>query len=159
MGYVHVEITTRQTSKKPGDVCGDVVGCERSPRGTTIICCDGIGSGIKANVAATMCVSRLQELIRREYSLREAVANIVSTMSQAKETGLPYAAFAVARVLNDGEATVLTFENPGPVYINRNMATALPQRTLTMEHSLVGESNCYIEPGEGLILVDRKSVV
>jgi hypothetical protein len=74
-------------------------------------------------------------------------------MTHAKESDLPYAAFSVARILSDGEATILTYEAPGPVYVSRNLAMALPQRTLTMDRALVGESNCYIEPGEGLLLV------
>lgn len=153
MGYLHVEIAASQGSKRPGDVCGDAFACERSPRGTTVICCDGLGSGIKAHVAATMCIARLLELLRQEYSLREAVASVTRTMSQAKDAQLPYAAFSIARILNDGEATVLTYEMPGPVYVNRHIATALPQRTLTMERALVGEANCYVAPGEGVLLV------
>ncbi len=153
MGYVHVEVAVSQTSKRPGDVCGDAVMCERTQRGTTLVCCDGMGSGIRANIAATMCISRLQELLRRGWSLRQAVASLARTMTEAKQTQLPYAAFSAARILNDGEATILTFEAPGPVYVSRSLATALPQRTLTMEGSLIGESNCYIEPGEGLILL------
>lgn len=152
MGYVHVEITTSQSSRRPGDVCGDAVSCQRTARGTTLICCDGIGHGVRANIAATMCISRLQELLTSNYSLREAVASLTRTMTQAKENNLPYAAFSLARILNDGEATVLTYEAPGPIYIGRNIATVLPQRTLTMDRALIGESNCYIEPGEGLIL-------
>lgn len=153
MGYVHVEMTTSQGSKRPGDVCGDAVACERTARGTTLICCDGIGHGVRANIAATMCIARLLQLLESEYSLREAVASVTQTMMHAKETGLPYAAFSVARILNDGEATILTYEAPGTIYISRNLATALPQRTLTMDRALVGESNCYIEPGEGLLLL------
>jgi hypothetical protein len=153
MGYIHVEVTSSQNSRKPGDVCGDAIACERNPRGTTLICCDGIGHGIRANIAATMCIARLLALLGHNYSLREAVASVTRTMTHAKESDLPYAAFSVARILSDGEATILTYEAPGPVYVSRNLAMALPQRTLTMDRALVGESNCYIEPGEGLLLV------
>lgn len=153
MGYVHVEVTTSQGSRKAGDVCGDAIACERTARGTTLVCCDGIGHGIRANIAATMCIARLLELFRQDFSLREAVASVTRTMAGAKESGLAYAAFSVARILSDGEATVLTYEAPGAVYVSRNLVTVLSQRTLTMGRVLVGESNCYIEPGEGLILI------
>lgn len=151
--HLHIDITDCQTPKRPGDVCGDAWSCLRTERSTTIICCDGIGSGIKANIAATMTVARLEELMRRDYSLREAVAGVAATMNRAKLADLPYTAFAVARILNDGETTILTYEAPGPVLISRRLATVLPQRTIAPDRALIGESCCYMEPGDALLLI------
>lgn len=150
--YLHLDITDCQTPKRTGDVCGDAWSCLRTERSTTVVCCDGIGSGIKANIAATMTIARLEELLRRDYSVREAVAAVAGTMNRAKLSDLPYTAFAVARVLNDGEATVLTYEMPGPVLVGRRLATVLPQRTLTLDRTLINESCCYLEPGDALVL-------
>jgi hypothetical protein len=154
MSYAHVQISACQSSKRQGQPCGDAVGYERTTRGTTLVCSDGIGSGLKANLAATMTVSRLQELLRRGYSLWEAVANVSATMIRAKQTDLPYACFTVARVRSDGEATLLGYEMPPAIFIsNKRFATVLPQRTLTMDSALVSESSCYVEPGEALLMM------
>jgi hypothetical protein len=59
----------------------------------------------------------------------------------------------VARVLNDGEATILTYEAPGPLLICRKLATVLPRRTLSLDRAIVNESCCYLEPGDALVLV------
>jgi len=59
MGYRHFEVETVQTPKYPESPCGDAVACERSATGTTVVVSDGLGSGVKANIAATMCVSRM----------------------------------------------------------------------------------------------------
>ena len=153
MGYIHVEIGTCQSSKTPGAPCGDVVTSERTPAATTLVCADGLGSGIKANIAATMCSARLLELLRQGASLRNAFAGLVKTMNAARGTELPYAVFTVLRVLNDGEATVLSYEMPGPILVGPRQAAVLPQRTLTLERSLIGEANCHLEPGEGLAVM------
>ncbi|HON66302.1 MAG TPA: SpoIIE family protein phosphatase [Phycisphaerae bacterium] len=153
MTYLHLDITDCQTPKRAGNVCGDAWSCLRTERSTTIICCDGIGSGIKANIAATMTIARLEELLRRDCSLRQAVAGVAATMDRAKLTDLPYTAFCVARVLNDGEATILSYEIPRPVLIGRRLATELPQRTLTLDRAIINESCCYLEPGDALVLV------
>jgi hypothetical protein len=42
---------------------------------------------------------------------------------------------------------------PGPILIGPRHAAVIPQRTLTLENSLIGEGNCHMEPGEGLIVV------
>ncbi len=60
----YIEATNAQAAKKPGGICGDYITTERTAEATTVIVADGIGTGIKARVAAVMCASRLMELIR-----------------------------------------------------------------------------------------------
>lgn len=153
MGYLHVEIETSQLPKKAGDPSGDVVAHERTASSTTIVVSDGIGHGIKAHIAAQMCVSRILELLRQGYSLRKAFNCLVTTLNKARGTDLPYAVFTVVRILNDGVTTVLTYEMPPPVFITQRYTQVLTQRTVMMDDVLIGESNCHIEPGEGVLVV------
>jgi hypothetical protein len=153
MGYIHVEIETVSTSKKPGNPCGDVTNYERTATSTTLVVCDGLGSGIKANIAATMCASHLLELFRCGFSLRQGFSNLVKIMNQSRGTDLPYSVFTVARFLSDGTVTILSYDMPGPILLSTRHAAVLPQRTLTLENALIGESNCLVEPGEGIMIV------
>lgn len=153
MGYIHVEIETSQSPKKPGAACGDVVRSERSPAGTTLICADGLGSGIKANLAATMAASRLLELLRGGVSLRRAFGILVRTMESVKGTDLPYAVLSVVRILPDGQGTVLSYEMPPPFLLSHYQAMPLPQRLHPLPGAMVGESTCHLEPGEGVLVV------
>jgi hypothetical protein len=151
MAYTHVDLLQAQSSKHPGSPCGDVTATDRSPTATTLVLCDGLGSGIKANLAATMCASRLLEALRSGVSLRQAFGSLVRNMIRVRGSDLPYACFTVIRVLTDGQATVLTYEMPQPVFVTANHATLLPQRTQTIENALIGESHLQLAPGDGLI--------
>jgi hypothetical protein len=151
-GYVHVEVETVQTSKKPGAPCGDVVGCDRTPAATTIVCADGIGSGIRARIAAQMCVSRLLELLRLGFSLRQAFAAVVRTMQQNRDPSRPFAAFTVARMLNDGMATVLAYEAPPAILVSRRLASLLMARSVELGGAVALESDCYLAPNDGLLI-------
>ncbi len=153
MGYRHVEVAVAQSAKRPGDPCGDAVHVERTEGYTLLVCADGLGSGIKANVAATLCVSRLAALIRSGFSLREAFARLVRTMNEAREPGLPYAAFSVARFLPGGEPTVLSYEAPPPVLVAHYTSVVLTGNRFTVEGAEVVEAEYRLEPGEGLLLV------
>ncbi|MHB8997728.1 MAG: SpoIIE family protein phosphatase [Armatimonadota bacterium] len=152
MAYIHVEIEQAQSPKKPGAPCGDVVAFERTPSATTLVLCDGLGSGIKANVAATMCASRLLESLRGGGSLRQAFGNLVKNMIRVRGTELPYACFVVVRVLNDGQATVLSYEMPEPLFITTSHASLLPQRTRTVQNALIGESHLQLAPGDSIMV-------
>lgn len=142
-----------QTAKKPGTPCGDVVCFDRTAAGLTLVCADGLGSGIKANLAANMTCARLLALLRGGASLRQAFGSVVRTMQQVRGTDLPYAVFSVARILPDGQATVLAYEIPPPLLLTRHQATIMAGRTLTLEGGLITEANCHLEPGEGLLLI------
>lgn len=47
----------------------------------------------------------------------------------------------------------MTYEMPEAIFLTPRHADVLPQRVLTLENALIGESNCHIEPGEGLVIV------
>lgn len=153
MPYIHVEIEVAQSPKKPGTPCGDLVAFERSPAATTFVLCDGLGSGIKANLAATMCGARLLEALRQGTTLRHAFGNLVKNMIHVRGTELPYACFVVIRVLNDGQATVLSYDMPPPLFVTSSHAAPLPQRTRTVENALIGESHAQLAPGDGIMVM------
>jgi hypothetical protein len=153
MEYLHVEVNTSLCPKRPGQPSGDVVRVARNPGWTTVICCDGMGSGIRANVAATLHASRLLELEKQGISLRDAFARVVGTIHEDRGKTPMYAAMAVARILHSGEATVLTYDMPAPILAGTLHASLLPQRLFHADAALLGETNCHLGDGEGICLV------
>jgi hypothetical protein len=153
MEYLHVEVNTSICPKRPGQPSGDVVRVARSPGWTTVICCDGMGSGIRANVAATLHASRLLELEKQGISLRDAFARVVGTIHEDRGKTPMYAAMAVARILHSGEATVLTYDMPAPILAGSLHASLLSQRLFHADAALLGETNCHLSDGEGICLV------
>ena len=150
----YVETVNAQAAKKPGGICGDYIITDRTAEATTTILADGIGTGIKAHVAAVMCASRLMELLRVGFTLRQACQKIVDTMHAARTTDIPFAAFSVCRILVSGHATVMSYEIPSPVLINNRLAAYLPkQRVFPMGLEMIGEVNCMLEYGDGIVMV------
>ncbi|MFP4105443.1 MAG: SpoIIE family protein phosphatase [Phycisphaerae bacterium] len=154
MGYIHVEVDSHQVAKKPG-ASGDVVRVLRTKAATAVICCDGIGSGIKANLAATMATQRLVELLNGGWSLRKSFMQVARSMNRLRgqEVVYPYAVFSVAYILNDGSATILTYESPRPLLISRGHVSTLKLRTEMLGTEVVGETECVLDPGEGVLLM------
>lgn len=151
--YLHIEVEAKQVSKKPQKPCGDVLSVTRSDSSTLIILSDGKGSGVKANIAATMCVSRLKELIELGFSMRAAVSSVVRTMMEAIEKDLPYAVFTVLRIQSDGYATVLSYDMPEPIYVTSKYSTILEQRKYTENRAIIAEANCYLNKNEGILIM------
>lgn len=153
MPPLHVQIETTQEPKRPGAPCGDVLLFDRSELATLLVCCDGLGSGIRANIAANVCAARLMQLMRGGASPREAFTAVARTMHEAAEADLPYAAFSITRIMSDGAATVLTYEMPGPLLLGPRHSELLPQEMLSLGGVPGAESRAHLEAGEGLLIV------
>ena len=153
MKYIHTDIFSLQTPKKKGDVCGDVISHLHSVDATTIILADGLGSGIKANIAAEMCVSRFLSLIKHGASLRQAFSTIVKTMNSAWGQHEAFSVFSVARILNNGNTTVLSYDSPSPLIITQNYAKVLEERVYTLEKAVICENTTVLAEGEHLLLM------
>jgi hypothetical protein len=150
----YIEVVIAQSAKRTGNICGDYVIVDRTQEATTAIVADGIGTGIKARVAAVMCASRLLELIRLGFSLREACNKLVDTMHEARTSDIPFSAFSVCRILNNGHATIISYEIPPPILINNRLAAYLPkQHFISMGLEMVGEVSCALEVGDGIVLM------
>jgi hypothetical protein len=74
-------------------------------------------------------------------------------MNAQRSPEQPYAVFTVSRILNEGDATVLSYEMPPPIYVGHRQASVLHQRILELDRMLLGEAVCHLEPGEGLLVV------
>jgi hypothetical protein len=59
----------------------------------------------------------------------------------------------MARVRPNGETTILTYDAPPAVFVGRQAASVLGGHTLENEPALVREAHCFLEAGEGLLLV------
>ncbi len=151
--YFHVEVEIAQSSKHPDSACGDLVRCERTTDGTTLLCADGIGSGMPARIAAGMLAGRVFESFRQGFSLRDAFCCAASTLRRWREPGKPFVAFSLARIRTDAMATVLTYDAPPPLYATPRDAVVLEGRPFPLEGGLATESTCCLEPGEGLLLL------
>lgn len=153
MGYLHVEVTAEQAIKRFHPVCGDLWRIERSEQATTVVCCDGYGSGVQANIAAQMAVAKLFEFMSQGYSLRQAFYSLAASINRIRSGGFPYAAFSVAHILPDGNAAVLGYDMPPPLLLLTRQAVVLQQEKYTIDKALISESDCRLDAGEGLLLV------
>ena len=143
---------TAQNYKHGQRICGDAFACERDERGVVFIICDGIGSGMYANIAAISCVSRLKELLSRGVSLRAAAEMVAASMHKAREAEIPFAAFCAAAISPDGHYSVYTYESPAPIRIADGVAEALAPEFYTAGYEVVGEASGLLENGDGLLL-------
>lgn len=141
-----------QAIKHKKIVCGDAYLCERTFDYTEFVLCDGIGSGVYANIAAISCASRLMELFRTGVSQGAACEMVADSMHRARQEDIPFSAFSAARILHDGQFTVYSYEAPAPILIKDGTAIVLKPRFYTAGYEVIGESSGTLGVGDSLVL-------
>ncbi len=141
-----------QNTKTGTLVCGDHTLCSRSAEGTVFVLCDGVGSGIYANIAAISCSNRIIELLNRGVSVRSAAETVASSMHRARTEDVPFSAFAAAVILPDGQFKVYTYEAPEAMIIKNGTASVLKPEFFTAGYEVVGEATGSLDIGESVVL-------
>ena len=146
------EDSVLQARKRRHLVCGDYYLCSRTPDATVAVLCDGIGSGVYANVAAITCTNRLMTLLEGGRSLRSACEQVAESMHRARTEEIPFAAFIAVRILPGGQFTAYAYENPGPILIRNGEAQVMEQQFIALTYEIIAESTGILEEGDRLFL-------
>ncbi|MDR2634591.1 MAG: serine/threonine-protein phosphatase, partial [Clostridiales bacterium] len=141
-----------QKNKGAYAVCGDYCTCERTATGMIYVLCDGIGSGIYANLSAINCADRILELVRNGMSVRLAGETVAASMHRARKEDIPFSAFYAAIILPNGQFTVYSYEVPNAVLLQGEHAAVLIPRYYTAGFEVIGEVSGTLHTGDSLIM-------
>ncbi|MDR2459947.1 MAG: SpoIIE family protein phosphatase [Deltaproteobacteria bacterium] len=148
MKFISDHVT--QNYKTGYQICGDYCLCSRSQAGTLFLLCDGIGSGIYANIAAISCAERINEMYCLGLSLSFASETVAKSMHRARSEDIPFSAFSAALIRPDGQFIIYTYEAPLPILVRKETATVLNPRFYTVDFEVLGESIGRLEIGDFL---------
>ena len=152
MAYLHYDIIKKQTSKKNGEPCGDVIDYYRRNDSLFIVLADGLGSGVKANISACLCASSIIGLLKNGASQQETFNSMSKRMNVLWGVGHPFSVFAIAKILNNGEVRVLSYDIPPPLYIGRFSTTVMKDEVYTLGKAICTESHFALKEDNSLMM-------
>ena len=82
-------------NKKKEKICGDYYTVITDTDQTVLVLSDGLGSGVKANILATLTARMLSIMIARNMDIRTAVKAVADTLPICSVRNLAYATFTV----------------------------------------------------------------
>ncbi|MDO4552367.1 MAG: SpoIIE family protein phosphatase [Bacillota bacterium] len=148
----YIESIIRQEKKTNYAVCGDTCVSSRNEFSTFFVLCDGVGSGVYANIASICCASRLKQLFECGVSVRQACEMVADSMHAARTGEIPFAAFSAVHVLNDGQFSIYTYESPGPFLVRDSQVSDLKPHYFNVGYEVLGETFGTLELGDSLIV-------
>lgn len=124
------------------ELCGDNV--EMCVRGdyTTLVLADGLGSGVKANILATLTSKILCTMVANDADIEECVETIIQTLPVCKERQLAYSTFSVIHVDKNGHGHLFEFDNPEAIWYHNGHTQNFPNRE---SHIICGKQVFHTE--------------
>lgn len=123
-GETFIEVDHYQLCKHNQHSPGDVFLSEKNPAdGHTITTLsDGLGSGIKADVLATLTATMATKFIAADIPAKRAAEIIMNTLPVCKDRGISYATFTTVDIEPDATVHILEYDNPPYLLVRQNTA-------------------------------------
>lgn len=134
-------------------ICGDFSIIERQGENTTAVLSDGLGSGVKANILATLSAKILSTLTMSNMSIEECVHTVAATLPVCKVRHLAYATFSMLRINGRDEAYLAQFDNPTAILLRDGKSIDYDRTCKIISGKEVYESSLKLQLGDMLILI------
>lgn len=140
-------------NKKREELCGDKVETVVKGDYTTVVLADGLGSGVKANILATLTSKILCTLVANDVDLEECIDAIIQTLPVCKERGIAYSTFSVIHVNKQGKGYLFEFDNPEAVYYHDGKCGDFVREEYTYHDKIVYATELNLVEGDVIVLM------
>ncbi|MGI5977521.1 MAG: SpoIIE family protein phosphatase [Candidatus Limivicinus sp.] len=133
-------------------ICGDFsrsFGDENTP---IFVMSDGLGSGVKANILATLTCNILGHMMEHGLPLAECVDTIAASLPVCRERHMAYSTFTAAEVAGDN-VYLVEYDNPPAVYIRDGEILESRCRVRFVGDKEIHERKIGLLPGDTIIIM------
>lgn len=150
---VNVDAAYKSLNKHHEELCGDKVEILKTTDSDIIILADGMGSGVKANILATLTSKILGTMFLNGAELDQCVETIVKTLPVCQVRQVAYATFSILQIFHTGEAYLVEFDNPSCVFLRNGRLFQIPFQTRVLEGKEIREYRFEVQLGDSYILM------
>ena len=155
---VGIDVSWRSLNKRGEELCGDKVEVLKKEDADIVILADGMGSGVKANILATLTSKILGTMFLEGATIELAVETIAKTLPICRERGVAYSTFSIFQISHDGKAYLAEFDNPACVFIRGGKIVDYPYTERIIEGKTIHEyyfdvniHDCFVLMSDGVI--------
>lgn len=125
-----LDIHTSSLNRKGEELCGDKVKYLKTENKTIIVLSDGLGSGVKANILATLTTEILLKMLTADIPLVEVLKTVIATLPICQVRKIAYSTFTIIEINSEtNRFKVINFDNPNCFYFRQGKAVNLESRT------------------------------
>ena len=140
-------------NKQGEDLCGDFFTTVSDDDATTFVLSDGMGSGVKANILATLTAKILATMTANHLSIRDSVTTLAQTLPVCSVRKLAYSTFTLMQVLPDWQVYLAQFDNPQAILLRDGKSVEYPTQELMVGDKRILESRLTLQSGDVFLLM------
>jgi serine phosphatase RsbU (regulator of sigma subunit) len=148
-----VEIAWESLSRNGEELCGDCVKMTSSPDSFVMVLSDGLGSGVKANILATLTAQIASSMFEQGAMVEEVMETLVETLPECKIRKLAYATFSMLKVIRGREAYLVEYDSPPLIHIRNGEILHLPMKEKVVNGRTVREANFSLQENDTMVVV------
>lgn len=149
-----VESFDRSLNKFGEELCGDCTSVVRTPESVIAVVADGLGSGVKANILATLTTRIASSMLRQGATVDEVVETLVSTLPVCRVRQLAYSTFLIMQVfLEKSEAYLVEFDCPDVLFWRDGSILPLNKQERMVKGRAIKEARFAVRPGDTFVLI------
>lgn len=152
------DIAWKSLNKYNEELCGDMVKIVKTEDSDIVILADGMGSGVKANILATLTSQILATMLQKGAKIASCVDTIAKTLPICQERKVAYATFSILQIFRDGRAYLVEYDNPSCVFVRDGKIVPYPYTEQVIEDKKikeyrfqVKENDCFVLMSDGVI--------
>ncbi len=145
------DISYYSLNKHKEELCGDQVKFTKGDKKSTIVLSDGLGSGVKANILATLTTEMLITMLTADLPLKEVIETIAGTLPTCQVRKIAYATFTIITINHhNNKFKVINFDNPPILLFKKGMIVKLEQKTEVILSKKINYYEGFLERGDFL---------
>lgn len=152
MNY-YFDFSSFSMNKYNEELCGDKVEFLNSDEKFIAVLSDGLGSGVKANILATLTSKIAITMLKEGAELPEVVDTILETLPVCLERNLAYSTFTIITIDFEGMVYIAEFDNPSIFYLSNKKVQDINWIELSINNRIIRESRFKIKENDILIFV------
>jgi hypothetical protein len=150
---LYYEWGTKQLHKHGEELCGDNIAISRHTDSVTLALSDGLGSGVKANILATLTTQIAMRMLEDNLPLGEVVQTLTETLPVCAVRKVAYSTFAIAQFFSHGVARVVEFDSPPPVLLRGRRVQPVSYEERRIDGKTIHEAVLELQEGDWVVFV------
>ena len=159
-----IDAAWKSLNKHEEELCGDKVEIIKTADSDIVILADGMGSGVKANILATLTSKILGTMLHEGAAIESCVETVAKTLPICKVRKVAYATFSILQISRSGEAYLVEFDNPSCVFVREGKIVNYPYEVREIEGKKIHEyrftvkkNDCFVLMSDGVMKVRKKT--
>ena len=136
------------------ELCGDNVQVIRPSEDCCIlVLADGLGSGVKANILATLTSKMIATMMANNLSIDDCVRTVAETLPVCKVRGVAYSTFTLIKIKENRFVDIYNYDNPMPFMLRDGKYYPLSTSTITIDGKIITHSSVEVQEYDTFFLL------